>query len=522
MLNKDLHHHLYRRLSSRVNCRVQFLLRILNWTGLFAFISWFAFIGSPHQKPLGFYILAGLLFIPIVTQALSVDYRNEGLEILVLDLVLIYFYSLFIRLSSFIRLVYTSHDHFALFGRAQRIAQLGFNPPGLLYEEAPYYLFSLVSVKLISGIKVDEIRFFTIAIFAILPIILSIYYLSMTNDPNSALMVSAIISVFPLFLRISTIIEAEFMIILIASAILLNYLRLRRSRSLFITSLLIGLSALIHHLYSLVILSLVLSANIIQITPTDWDDLDDNRILAVTGFAIIILSFVLWSNYASISIGFIAQIFRPSSIESVLGVFIPTGGAVATGAGLSAGSSEGGFLATFLKFYPLLVIAIFAIVGFAISVVSERSGRDDIPHGAAGIVLVTTLIAIATSNGSDYQVRFYYFVGIFLALLGATGIDVLISFSNNHNYGTYIQLSLVLLLCSYAITGTITPLGNNVDPRLGGAGFDAATQVEVDSINSNLSNGEKDLFHIKNLQKSCTNNSYIWSNGRRSICGPST
>lgn len=108
------------------------------------------------------------------------------------------------------------------------------------------------------------------------------------------------------------------------------------------------------------------------------------------------------------------------------------------------------------------------------------------PRSHIGLVLaaiVSGMGVIATLAGLDYDLgfRMYYFVTIFAVLFASVALAVGLRSERWGRWRPLVVGAVVVVFFSYALISPATPIGNNIDPKLGGNSW-KMTETEHDQL----------------------------------------
>lgn len=508
-------------------------------------ILWFVIKDIPYPRPLIVFIGAGLSLTILLAGFLLTPTRLRKTDTILLT-VYIFVASFFIRVSGYLRVLYSGSDNYRLFRLVQETITAGsYDASGGLYASAPFYIMEVVVSRLITDVGLTSVRFIVIFISSTFPLLLAILAYRVTRNKKTAWFAGLVGVVSPLNLRTSALLEAESFILLLLVVFLIGMYATFSTvdrRTYAVTVSIAILTVLFHFLYSLILLAvyagvvffryLLSKLNIIKYKNNKQMKLE---MLSLVIVGICIGSYILWSGYSGTSVGIIASIFSVNVFDSIISVLLPSGNTA------SAQARSGGSINSITllgRYGPLLILGLLGATGALESLRRRQHITLLTIGGALGILAVGVGIGLAGS-GLSYQLRIYYFVTVILLLFAGIGIQYAGSSPSRLRF--IIRAVMILLILGYMITAPLTPLANNVDPRFGGTSF-ATTSSELEtfkSINQRISPSRSitvDQEPIENSQlylivksssgpparitgKNCLQNSTIWTNGNIRICG---
>lgn len=511
---------------------------------LTATILWYTIQNVPFPRPLVVFLGVGLSLTVLFGGLLSssVPFRKEDTIFLTIYVFLV---SFFIRVSGYLRVVYSGGDSYKLFHLAQQtIATGAYDAPGGLYGSAPLYIFEIVVTRLITGIGLSSTRFLMIFISSTFPLLLGILAYSITNNKKIAWFAALLGIVSPLNLRTSALLEPESIIFILLVVFLISMyatFSTANRRTHTVTILISVMMVLFHFFYALILWSVYSSVTISKLMLSKLRIIEHRdskqvrlEVLASVIAGICISSYIIWSGFASTSVGMVASVFSVGIFDSILSVLLPSGGSASAKA-RSGGSTS--YIILLGRYGPFLILGLLGAIGALESLRRRQHFTLHIIGGTLGILAIGIGVGLAGSPLS-YQLRIYYYVTVILLLFAGIGIQY--ASSSLSWLKPVVHAVIVLLILGYVITAPLTPLANNVDPRFSETAF-ATTSSELETIESikqlispyrsvTVDQAPEENSRLYFLTKSssgpparitserCAMNNTIWTNGNIGVC----
>lgn len=408
--------------------------------------------------------------------------------------------ALLVRIGPFLVIPYSGTDHVGLYSLIRQTLVSGVYPAnGDLYQYATHYPIGSTVVGALSGLHPPSLRFASLIVAATFPWLLAALIYKTGEGGRAAIFTGVLGSYFPLLLRTSVLIEAEYMALLyflIVLFLLVLTLRAPTRRNVFLLIIMLATSVFVHFFYSLAILGIITITFVVHAILTRRNRVNLRIVGALLVGGVIIFTRILWSEYAGTSVMMAVgpAAAAASGSGSLLASFIPMSGAAAAGAGTAGGQS---LSMTILKFAPVFLPLLLAAVGGLSMLRRKRSN----PIVAVGIgVIVATIGLTIVSGPSGKQFRAYYFVGILATGFGGIGASVLYDKGRWPAVQKIVAVVLVVLFSITAAVGPATPLGNDVDPQFGGTSF----AFPQDPVSVSLVEEYRDLSRTCDISQSKT------------------
>lgn len=390
--------------------------------------------------------------------------------------------ALLVRIGPFLVIPYSGTDHVGLYRLIRQTLVSGVYPAnGGLYQYATHYPIGSTVIGAVSGLHPPSLRFASLIVAATFPWLLAALIYKTGEGGRAAILAGILGSYFPLLLRTSALIEAEYMALLYFLVILFLVdliLRAPTRRNVFLLMVMLATSVLVHFFYSLAILGIITISVVVHAILTGQSRVNLRIVGVLLVGGVIILTRILWSGYAGtaviIAVGPAAA--AASGSGSLLASFIPMSGAAGASTGVAG---EQSLLMLILKFAPILLPLLLAAIGGLSMLRRKRSN----PISAVGVgVIVATIGLTIVSGSSGNQFRAYYFVGLLATGFGGIGASVLYDRGGRPAVQKVVAVVLVVLFSTTAVVGPATPLGNNVDPQFGGTSFAFPQDLESVSL----------------------------------------
>lgn len=379
--------------------------------------------------------------------------------------------ALLVRIGPFLVVPYSGTDHVGLYSLIRQTLVSGVYPTnGDLYQYATHYPIGSTVIGAVSGLHPPSLRFVSLIVAATFPWLLAALIYKTGEGGRAAILAGILGSYFPLLLRTSALVEAEYMALLyflVVLYLLVLVLRAPTRRNMFLLMFMLATSVLVHFFYSLAILGIITVSFVIHAILTSQSRVNLRIVGALLVSGVIILTRILWSEYAGTSVVMAVgpAAAAASGSGSLLASFIPMSGAAAAGAGTAGDQS---LLMVVLKFAPIFLPLLLAAIGGLSMLRRKRSG----PIVAVGFgVIVATIGLTIVSGPSGKQFRAYYFVGLLATGFGGIGASVLYDRGGWPAVQKVVAVVLVVLFSTTAVVGPAAPLGNDVDPQFGGTSF---------------------------------------------------
>ena len=400
----------------------------------------------------------------------------------------------FLRASPFVRVVSSGYDYGRWLGYAERFVETGaLRIESDMYSASPLYILDVVVGNWIVGGPMYSARFFTVAIASALPLFVGVLAYRVTNRPLVGYLAVVLGTAAPLFFRTSVLLESESLAL--CWFVLGTYLFVRcfeiadrRYQALFLV--VAGTAVIVHFFYGVVLLATVAGTLAVWHVLAGSEGVRLPRAvhsfrldLSVGAVSVVTTGWILWSTYAHTAVLTFQSGTTIRGLSNPLALFIPSSGstgasigAVASDTAASTGAAGGPSAASLtVQLYPVLLVLALACAGAAYA-------YRELPRSHVGLIVVGVvgvLSVVATVVGLDYDLgfRMYYFAIIFALPFAAVGLGVALRADHAKIGGRQpvVVAAAVVLVFSYALIAPVTPIGNNVDPKLGGNSWKMTT-----------------------------------------------
>lgn len=450
---------------------------------------------SVFPRPWYYFALLGTSTV-FVTLLLFVSQTDREIILCLLSVIII---GVCLRISGYLVVISSGLDYGRWIARAALFISEGAISGNDMYAASPLYLLELTISKQILGISVFSTRFITI--LASSGILLFVYSLTRlaTNSAKVGVLSSILILSQPFYLRTASLLESESLAIPLFALTVLLFLKLESSsdtRFLCIYGLILFSIISLHFFYAtitILVLSLshILLAGYKHLTNDDLRDLNQSGFLITLGALVALPVWMLWSVYAHTAVITLVSVLSIPEPTSLISIFLPSGGEV--GASTVDSSSTGSPINTILKLMPVVLLFASAGLGGVFTLVNRKLAT-------VGLLVLSTLLVLLTFGalvaGFDYNLeyRLYYFLGLLACSFSAIIMYAAIENTTNH-IGPVICILLILIM---SLLGPVSPLGNNVDPMLGGSSW-AITEsdyTQLESMNKWSGEGESATVRI--------------------------
>jgi len=398
-------------------------------------------------------------------------------------------FSYFLRVSGYIRVVYSGGDHYLLFQQVKEIISSGTHSSLTgLYSAAGFYLYELVAIGLATNFSVSDGRFVTILVSSLFTLVIAAIVAQLTRSSFAMLVSMITASLYPLALRTSALIEAESIVICTFAAIILIYIQKNGFRKYFLLTVFPFLLIFVHFFYGLAIIAILIGGFALRSARLQFNkNLPGSTrssyvsITLAIALGIWVFTYVSWSGYSQISLGLISSVIHFESIPfDILDSLTPSEGTAAASTGDI--SNESSFWNQALRLSPVLILAIFAAVGVFCSILKKKNSK--LLELFVILLIAISVVALGFSDDkATYQFRLYYFAGSFLVLFSSLAIYWYICSryaQNSSKYKKMVAISvLIFLFFGYSVSSPISPISNNVDPQFDGESF-STTEGELE------------------------------------------
>lgn len=450
-------------------------------TALIVAITALAFVngGNPHPRP--WFVFVGVaVVLSILVLGVGCLTRDGLLACGYVALLA----GLLLRFSAFSRVLVSGFDHGRWLQYVQRYLDAGSVVGTDMYATSPLYILDLIIGIGVVGGDVFSGRFFTLVLSAVLPLIIGILAFRITDDARLGYAAVVLGMSGPLFLRTATLIESEALAIswfALALYLFLRGIRTRKRRFYGLFLLVSCTAVLLHFFYGIItfLTLLFMSVGLILVRRTGIGDQIStppaNLGVGILTVGVVTVTWILWSAYAHAAAVTLVSATTPTISSDLIGLFLPTTGAAAAGAGVTG---EGGMRTTLFTLMPVLSLGLLALVGVGAAL--SRHPREHV--GTIGLASMGALafgFAIATP---DYNLAFrtYYFVSVFLIVFASVAVVHELRASTGR-WRSPRTVAVVVLVVSYLFLAPISPIANNVDPRFGGNQW-AVTETNIDQL----------------------------------------
>ncbi|RDZ59352.1 hypothetical protein C5B91_09025 [Haloferax sp. Atlit-10N] len=379
----------------------------------------------------------------------------------------------FLRVTGYLHLAASGRDTQMWAGGIGQIVETGYVSPGGMYGASPVYFLEVAVSGIILGpmsrsASVLGEHNITIAVASLLPVLVAAITVRFAGR-RAGLIAGLLATVFPLYLRTATLYESEHLTLpwFALLVLLFQVSATRRDRLVSTTfALVLVASAWLHFFYATVFVALFSGAIIVRDLMESFPFLPNSRpqipVLGVITGGVLLSFHILWSGWAGHAVGVLSSLFTISVPTSLSGLLVPSTGAAASSVG-GGGESGASLLATVVKYLPLgLPVALAGVGGLYALARPKRYSMEVIAIAVVGVG--ATAVLLVAQLGYNLHFRMFYFVGT-LALVFAGAVLVRGS-DLNLDHWEIAPLVLSLLVLSVAITGPISPMGNNVDPGI--------------------------------------------------------
>jgi len=375
----------------------------------------------------------------------------------------------FLRVSGYLHLAASGRDTQMWAGAIGTIVETGYASGGGMYEASPIYLIEVAVLGIIYGSMPRSASVLgehnvSVIVASFLPILVAAITIRFA-ERRAGLLAGLLTIVFPLYLRTATLYESEHLALLWFSLLILLFQVSASQRDQWVSTIFVltlVASAWLHFFYATVFVVLFAGATAVRGVMESILFLPERRpqiqILGIVTGGVFITLHILWSGWAGHAVGVLSSVFTISVPTSISGLFFPSSGA----AGSSVGSGGGGLFVTILKHLPIgLLLLLAGIGGFYALVHPKQYGMEAI---AIAVVSVGgTVILLVAQLGYNLHFRMFYFAGtltlVFAGAALARGAEMDLGYPNA------LSITLTFLILTVAITGPLSPMGNNVDPH---------------------------------------------------------
>lgn len=382
-----------------------------------------------------------------------------------------FYTALLVRIGPFLVIPYSGGDQVKLYDIIGRTLTTGKYPVfDNLYAYATHYPISSTIIASVTGLHPPSLRFTSIIIAATFPWMLAALIYKAGEGGRAVIFTGILGSYFPLLLRTSPLLEAEYLAMsyfLIVLFLFYLVLRAPTRRNVFLLMIMLASSVLVHFFYSLAIFGIFTIAFVVHAILSGQNRVNPHIVGALLISGAIILTRILWSGYAGTSVTMAVgpAVAAAKGSGSLLASFIPMSGTAAAGTGTGGGQSL--FMLVF-KFTPVLVPLLLAAIGGLSMLYRKRSN----PIVAVGVAVVVSTIGLAILSGpTGKQFRAYYFVGMLAVGFGGVGASILYDAGRWPVLQKVVAIVLIVAISVVAVIGPATPVGNDVDPQFGGTSF---------------------------------------------------
>ncbi|RLM95885.1 hypothetical protein [Haloarcula sp. Atlit-7R] len=517
------------------------LLCTISLLSIFCCASWYTLIGFPIPRPIPIFVLLGFSLSLLSGAVFFAESRVDYTLIAAIGML----NGFFLRASAFLTVVSSGLDHGRWLSRTSSVINTGSVAGSDMYAASPVYIIEMAISNQILGGPVYSVRFVTLLIGSLFPLILFLVAYTGSYDIRVSVFALLLTVPFVLYIRTATLMEAESMALpwfALAVFLFIRSLRVDDKRYYTLLTVIVGTAVMLHFFYSVVILLLLLSVYIIHIF--SWyagaNQLPGNinAIGAAIAVGLVITPvWMLWSTYSHTAAVTLLSAFSIPAYDSVAQIFIPSTGASAQGTGTSAGGDSGSHIVTLAKFFPLVAVFGAGGLGGIYAIIAERRRYYSLILFA--LVIGGSTFAVVTVQ-LDYNLgfRMYYFAGIFAIIF----TSILFAHMINIQFASVrrcIFVSVIIFILLTAIGGPLSPLGNNIDPKFGGSSW-TVTKTDIAERNAmdSWTRGETQIPHrleqVHNsfspyfksgavyLAKNCGSDSKVGTTGGLVLCGVKT
>lgn len=435
------------------------------------------------------------------TTILFLHVRGQGDKLSAVETALIclglYATAFFLRWSMWARTVTAGSDMVAHFSRrAGHIVRTGYVATDLgMYTHAPLVHIWIAMNQAVTGLPLFDVRFANVILSSGIPLLVGLVGYAI-SDRTTGLYAAILTVPFPLVMRIGAMFDSESLALPWFALLLFVLFRSISTRQLEYRLLAVALAVLatyLHFLYPFIMIGTALGAlvfgELVKRTKS-------RRVLSSTelylptlglfaGAIFIFYRMLLTEKGQVMFFSFVIQSSGFDLPDSLVGFFLPTGGAVSRATSTGGGSSGlPEIINTSLNYFPLIIFLILGTIGgmYTIYRVVQRNRRErySILLLTSVVVSVVTLVAlVAFSSRQTFRLafRFYYFIGIVGLIHCAVALRHVVSFHavkhivNSEWAGVTVETVLAIIILGFAVTGPMSTLGNTVDPQFGGQGL---------------------------------------------------
>jgi hypothetical protein len=380
-----------------------------------------------------------------------------------------------------------------------------------MYFDSPTFLLELSYGRLIggslleTGLTVYSSSAISLLLSSILPIAAFYAGKEWFDDRRAALVLSLLCATYPLFLRSSTLVQSEHIVVPLFFIIIGVFIRVSKNdyRHHLLLSILTLSIVFVHYFYSTVVVISLIAASIgfsIQSGRTDNQRSKKLLILSLLPAFIFLIYHILNSGGGGDrAVGVTLSLFDIGEIGSFYTLFVPSTGGAAESIG---GSGSSNILTKVVKFFPVIFVISFMIIPFIKQAFYKR-GIDRV-RTLTIFFTISTIAALVLQFNFQLQYRLYYFVSPMILFYSSKGI------ANVFKKNRVAKVVVVILILSFVVSSPVTPLGNNTDSPLGhpsliitNSEYEQLMEINYERDNIEKSLHEKDIVVEKKYRKDC-------------------
>lgn len=476
------------------------------WKGLHA-VGWglLALIVLNYVRS-GFPLQRGELFflgITIVWTIIALDVlvtRQFELSQLLSGGGLVLLVSFVLRYTTYDDIAIVTGDHQAFLSFVNELTSTGSIGTWGTYTVSPLLPIELGFWKLVLGIGVIDVRLVSVTVASLLPFLLAAAIYSATGNARVEMFTLLLSTPFVLFIRGAALAETEFLVLLWFALLLLLLLRSMLAADVRIYGLLLlvaGSAIFLHPFYAFVFATVIVGSATIRTVAVQRSNEPINVSLYILGITTGVLvahqSLLTVQGFFAVSV--ITEFDFLEGGNLLHQILSPSGG-LANSIQIASSSGDAWYShIPYVRFLQVFMIVPLAAIGWFGLVIRRRTSDMALVFISTAMVLLALAGTVLVLN-SNLGYRTYYFAGIAGVMTTALAMGRVRDFvgsimsdreSHEESYVPAFRLLVNVLLVAalvsmsiYTISGPTSPVGNNVDPILGGDRF-AITMNEFDS-----------------------------------------
>lgn len=444
----------------------------------------FTLDGSPTPRPWYLFVATAAVFTLLAVGIAAERSRSTllaGAYVAVLC-------GFFLRASPFVRVVSSGLDYGRWLSYAERFLETGSLGTGDMYAASPLYVLDVVVGNWVVGGPMYAARFYTVTVSALLPLLVGLLAHRLTGRAEAGYLSVILSASGALFFRTSALLESESLALcwfVLGVYLFVRALETPDRRYLGAFLFVAATMVMVHFFYGVVLCATVAGTLVLWYLVHRTDLVRLPRIphgfrlnLAVAAVGVATTSWILWSVYAHTAVATLESATTVQSSASPFAFLIPSSGVTGESIGAVEGAAASGgdaggesSLASSLlvRLYPVVILSAVAAVGALFAY------RDSVRGHVALVVaaVVGAMTVVATFVGLDYDLgfRMYYFGVVFAIVFASLALAVGLRSERWRDARPVVVAAMVVFVFSYALVSPVTPIGNNIDPKLGGSSW---------------------------------------------------